>query len=96
VVGESSMVFAERRRDRSCGVRSMADIFFAVVAGKSSSWYLSVAARDGCARNKRKKRVSVPAPRDMICLGCSRCAARNWSTRRSMAVVRTYVPSHIR
>ena len=43
----------------------------------------------------RKYRVSEPAPREIICLGDSGSVAMKALTRRSIAVVRMYVPAHI-
>ena len=41
---------------------------------------------------RRKKRVSEPAPRDMICFSVSGSVSRKEVTRLSMAVVLTKVP----
>lgn len=49
----------------------------------------------GFAVTMRKYRVSEPAPSDIICLGESGSAERKALTRRSIAVVRIYVPGGI-
>lgn len=46
----------------------------------------------GFAVTIRKYRVSEPAPSDMICFGESGSVERKALTRRSIAVVRMYVP----
>jgi hypothetical protein len=78
------------RTDRSAGVCFMVDILADVFMAKSISWY--VRRRDGFAAASLKYRVSVPAPRDTICFTTVGKAERKLLTRRSMAVVRTYVP----
>jgi hypothetical protein len=43
----------------------------------------------GFWRSRRKKRVSEPAPREMIWVGCEEKVVRKRVRRRSRAVVRT-------
>lgn len=47
----------------------------------------------GFAATIRKYRVSEPAPNDMTCFGDSGSVERKAFTRRSIAVVRMYVPT---
>lgn len=68
-------------------------ILAAVLTGKSISWYIK-SERGVVEENSRKTRVSVPAPSEIICFFtcCSICDSAKRETRRSIAVVRTYVP----
>lgn len=78
------------------GEEWIALILAAVLTGKSISWYIN--SECGVVEeNNRKTRVSVPAPSEMICffVCCSGCDSINRETRRSIAVVRTYVPVQI-
>ena len=77
----------ERMTARREGVCWMAEIFWATLVGKSSSWYTSLTV--GSLEMMRKYRVSEPAPRDMICFCAPGSAARNLLTSVSMAAVRT-------
>ena len=67
--------------------------FCCVMLGKSISWYNRLGDGGDDWFLSRKKRVSEPAPREMICLVvCEGKEVRKRETRRSIAVVRTYVP----
>jgi hypothetical protein len=54
---------------RRSGVAFMVAIFSAVLAWKSSSWYINLIL--GYSDARRKYLVSLPAPNDRICLGLS-------------------------
>lgn len=73
----------------SAGELVMVAIFAAVLGAKSSSWYIKGVGEE---EERRKERVSEPAPREMICFGTEGDCDRKSETRLSMAVVRTYVP----
>lgn len=81
-------------RDEMVWACVMMEIFWAVLDGKSSSWYMKE-GRVGAWYCRRKKRVSEPAPREMICFTVGEGEQRKRWTRLSIALVRTYVPGPI-
>lgn len=76
--------------ERSSGEERTDVILAAVFAGKSNSWH--TICRSGFVDIRRKKRVSEPAPREIICFFRVGWEERKRLTRESITVVRTYVP----